>query len=232
MKRIGFIGGYDKTDLIIYIAKILTVLGKKVLVIDATTSQKARYVVPVINPTIKYVTEYEEIDIAVGFTNEDDIKKYLGLAKEQEMEYDIILVDTDNSEGFEQYRLEEAQKNYFVTSFDVYSLKKGLEALVGLKNAISLTKVLFSKEMLKEEDDYLNYLSLGYKIIWNDYRVYFPIENGDLSVIYENQRVAKIKFKKLSVQYKDGLAFLSEEILGDANEGRIRRAIKTIEKGA
>lgn len=232
MKRIGFIGGYDKTDLIIYIAKILTVLGNKVLVIDATTSQKARYVVPVINPTIKYVTEYEEIDIAVGFQNEDDIKKYLGLSKEQEMEYDIILIDTDNSEGFEQFKLEEAQKNYFVTSFDVYSLKKGLEALIGLKNAISLTKVFFSKEMLKEEDDYLNYLSLGYKIIWNDYRVYFPIENGDLSVIYENQRVAKIKFKKLSVQYKDGLAFLSEEILGDANEGRVRRAIKTIEKGA
>lgn len=232
MKRIGFIGGYDKTDLIIYIAKILTVLENRVLVIDATTSQKARYVVPVINPTIKYVTEYEEIDIAVGFQNEDDIKKYLGLSKEQEMEYDIILIDTDNSEGFEQFKLEEAQKNYFVTSFDVYSLKKGLEALIGLKNAISLTKVFFSKEMLKEEDDYLNYLSLGYKIIWNDYRVYFPIENGDLSVIYENQRVAKIKFKKLSVQYKDGLAFLSEEILGDANEGRVRRTIKTIEKGA
>ena len=124
MKRIGFIGGYDKTDLIIYIAKILTVLENRVLVIDATTSQKARYVVPVINPTIKYVTEYEEIDIAVGFQNEDDIKKYLGLSKEQEMEYDIILIDTDNSEGFEQFKLEEAQKNYFVTSFDVYSLKK------------------------------------------------------------------------------------------------------------
>ncbi len=231
MKRIGFIGGYDKTDLIIYIAKILTVLGNKVLVIDATTSQKAKYIVPVINPTIKYVTEYEEMDIAVGFTNEEDIKKYLGLAKEQEMEYDIIFVDTDNSEGFEQFKLEEAQKNYFVTSFDLYSLKKGLESLVGLKNAISLTKVLFSKEMLKEEDDYLNYLSLGYKIIWNDYRVYFPIENGDLSTIYENQRVAKIKFKKLSVQYKDGLAFLAEEILGDANESKVRKAIKTIEKG-
>ena len=51
--KIGFIGAYDKTDLIIYIAKILTTLKKKVLVIDATTKQKARYVVPVINPTKK-----------------------------------------------------------------------------------------------------------------------------------------------------------------------------------
>ena len=170
MKKIGFIGGYDKTDLIIYVAKILTELGQNVLVVDATINQKARYIIPVINPTLMYVTEYEDIDIAVGFKKVEDIKKYL-------------------------------------------------------------TKVYFSKEMLKEEDDYLNFLSLGYKIIWNDYRVYFPIENGDLSVIHENQRVAKIKFKKLSVQYKDGLAYLTEEILGDANESRVRRAIKTIERG-
>ena len=231
MKKIGFIGGYDKTDLIIYVAKILTELGQNVLVVDATINQKARYIIPVINPTLMYVTEYEDIDIAVGFKKVEDIKKYLGVPEDQEMEYDIMLVDTDNQQGFEEFNLEEAQKNYFVTSFDVYSLKKGLEALIGLKNAISLTKVYFSKEMLKEEDDYLNFLSLGYKIIWNDYRVYFPIENGDLSVIHENQRVAKIKFKKISVQYKDGLAYLAEEILGDANESRVRRAIKTIERG-
>ena len=48
MKKIGFIGAYDKIDLIIYIAKILTTLGKKVLVVDATINQKARYVVTVI----------------------------------------------------------------------------------------------------------------------------------------------------------------------------------------
>ncbi len=232
MKKIGFIGAYDKTDLVIYIAKILTVLGQKVLIIDATTTQKSRYVVPVINPTTMYVTEYEDIDIAVGFSNTEDIKRYLGIADDSNLEYDFILVDTDDYKGFGEYNLAEAQKNYFVTSFDVYSLKRGLEALSDLKEPISLTKVLFSKDMLKEEDDYLNFLSLGYKVIWSDYRIYFPVENGDLSVIYENQRVSKVKFKKLSVQYKDGLAYIAEEILGDANEMRIRKAIKTIERGA
>ena len=231
MKKIGFIGAYDKTDLILYIAKILTVLKKKVLVIDSTINQKARYVVPAINPTIKYVTDFEAIDIAVGFTDIEDIKNYLGIGQGQELEYDIILVDTDNLQGFENYELEIAQKNYFVTSFDNYSLKKGLEVLSRLQDVVSLTKILFSKEMLKEEDDYLNFLSLGYKVIWNEYRIYFPIENGDLSVIYENQRVAKIKFKKLSVQYKDGLAYLAEEILENVSEANVRKAIKFIEKG-
>ncbi len=231
MKRIGFIGGYDKTDLILYLAKICTVLGNRVLVIDATVCQKARYIVPVISPALMYVTEYEEIDIAVGFHNEEDVKRYLGV-EDLSSEYDIILVDTDNSEGFQGFYLEGAQKNYFVTSFDVYSLRRGLEALTDLSSAISLTKVLFSKEMLKEEDDYLNYLSLGYKIIWDDYRIYFPVENGDQSVIYENQRVSKIRFRKLSVQYKDGLEYMAEEILGDTGGSKVRKAIKTIEKGA
>ncbi len=228
MKNIGFIGAYDKTDLIIYIAKIITLLGKKVIVIDSTVNQKARYVVPVINPTLRYVTDFEDIDIAVGFSNITEIKKYLGVAEENEMEYDIALIDTDNVEGFEKFDLMDAQKKYFITSFDNYSLKKGLDILNGLQDVVSLTKILFSRDMLKEEDDYLNFLSLGYKIVWNEYKIYFPIENGDLNVIYENERFAKIRFKKLSVQYKDGLAYLTEEILGDVSEANIRKAMKNI----
>lgn len=231
MKKVGFIGAYDKTDLIIYVAKILTALNKSVLIVDATTTQKSRYVVPAINPTVKYVTEYEEIDIAVGFSGIEDIKEYLGVSEMQKLEYDIVLIDTDTQEGFENYNLQESDKNYFVTSFDIYSLKKGLEIISNLTNPIKLTKILFSKDMIKEEDDYLNYLSLGKKVIWEDYKIYFPMENGDLSVIYENQRVAKIKFKKLSIQYKDGLAYIAEEILGDISDIQVRRIIKNIEKG-
>ncbi len=231
MRKIGFIGAYDKTDLIINVAKILTTTKKKVLIVDATILQKSRYIVPVINPTKMYVTEYEDIDVAIGFSNFDDIKKYLGTPEEQELDYDIVFVDTDNIQGYRQFDLQDAEKRYFVTSFDLYSLKKGLETLTGLENMTSLTKVYFSKDMLKEDDDYLNYLSKEYKIIWEEEKIYFPIENGDLSVIYENQRLAKVGFRKLSIQYKDGLAYIAEQILGNGSDGEIRRAIKTIEKG-
>ena len=33
MKKIGFIGAYDKTDIILYIAKIISLIGKKVLAV-------------------------------------------------------------------------------------------------------------------------------------------------------------------------------------------------------
>ena len=65
MDKIGFVGAYDKTDVILYIAKIISLIGKKVLVIDSTVNQKAKYVVPVINPTKSYITNFEGMDIAV-----------------------------------------------------------------------------------------------------------------------------------------------------------------------
>lgn len=56
MKKIGFIGAYDKTDLLLNIAKVLTVMNYRVLVVDSTINQKARYVVPAIDPTVSYIT--------------------------------------------------------------------------------------------------------------------------------------------------------------------------------
>ena len=229
MKKVGFIGAYDKTDLLVNIAKVLTEMKNKVLIIDTTINQKAKYIVPAINPTVSYITSFEDIDIAVGFNNTEEIKEYIGVTKE--LPYDILLIDVDMPQKIEQFQLENAEKNYFVTSFDVYSLKKGLEILSNINTTMELTKILFSKEMLKEEDDYLNFLALGYKVIWNDERIYFPIENGDLSVIAENQRVQKIKFKRLSVQYKDSMGFIVQQILNQSNDSYVRRVIKGIERG-
>lgn len=231
MRRIGFIGCYDKTDLVIYIAKILVTTGKRVLVVDSTINQKAKYVVPVIKPTTSYVTEFEGIDVAVGFHNYNEIKSYLGMPLHAELDYDIALVDVDMAKAIEGFEILQNEKNYFVTSFDVFSLKKGLEILSGVTQVLKLTKVLYSKYATKEEDDYLNYLSLGYKIEWDEQRIYFPFDVGDQSVILENQRVSKIKFKKLSQQYKEALIFIAEELLGKEQYSEIKRIFKQLEKG-
>ena len=230
MKKIGFIGVYDKTDMMLNLAKILTAMGKNVLVVDSTLNQKARYVVPAIDPTVSYITSFEDIDVAVGFESLENIRNYIGTTRE--LSYDSALIDIDNVEKIEKFQMENANINYFVTSFDVYSLKKGLEIIMGVKTPINLTKILYSKDMLKEEDDYLNFLSLGCKVEWNDMIIYFPIENGDLSVLAENQRVQKIKLKKLSVQYKDSLIFIAQQILGEKTDSNIRRVEKALEKGA
>ena len=228
MKKVGFIGVYDKTDMILNLAKILTTMGNKVLVVDSTVNQKAKYVVPAINPTTSYVTNFEDIDVAVGFKEEVQIKEYLGLTKE-ELPYDFILIDVDSYTRIKEFELDKSLKNFFVTSFDLFSLKKGLEILVDLEQPMALTKILYCKEILKEDDDYLNFLSTNYKVVWEANRIYFPLENGDYDVLVENQRVSKIKFRRLSAQYKDSLVYIILSIV-NTSETNVRRAIKIIEK--
>lgn len=234
MKKIAFIGAYDKTDFLLYVAKIMTVLGKKVLIIDSTIMQKTKYVVPVIHPTTTYVTEFEEIDVAVGFSDMDEVRAYLGYGTIDEFPYDYCLLDVDTYEGYCNFGAQEALKNYFVTSFDVYSLKRGIEALSGLQQKITLTKILFSRDMLQEEDEYLEFLAMSCDIEWEKEKIYLPFDRGDQSVIIENQRTSKINFRNLSAQYKDGLIFLTEGILEEEGigGGEIRRAVRKIEKGA
>ena len=229
MQTIGFIGAYDKTDLILYLAKILTTLKYKVLIVDTTVTQKARYIVPAINPTKKYITEFERIDVAVGFDSFLDIKNYIGINDVVALEYDFALVDIDNAENVERFNVVQNSKNFFVTGFDVYSLKRGLEALSELKDTIKLIKILFSEKMLKEEDEYLNYLALGHKIEWEELKLCFPLELGDKSVIIENQIISRIKLRNLSEQYKEGLIYIIENITNQ-NIANIRKAFKTIEK--
>lgn len=229
MDKVGFIGVYDKIDLIMNVSKILTFLGKKIIVIDATVNQKAKYIVPHITPTQKYITTFENIDVAIGFNDINEIKEYIG--ENGNLPYDIALIDIDRNETIKKFDIKNSKKNFFVTAFDTYSIKKGMEIFYGIEETMELTKILFSRDILKEDDDYLNFISNSYKVIWNEYRIYFPLENGDLSTIMENQRQEKIIFRKLSTQYKESMIQIIQQIDSKYGEGKIRKTIKTIEKG-
>lgn len=228
MKKIGFIGAFDKTDVILSIAKVLTMAGKNVLVMDNTITQKCKYVVPVINPTKSYITTYEGIDVAVGFESLNDLKQYVGLDENESLEYDYIMVDTDSFTGVSKFGLQGADKVYFVTSFDMYSLKRGTEILSQLGVPVKVTRIFYSKDMLKEEEEYFDYLSLGTKAIWNEEKIYFILENGDYPAIMENQRILKIKLRNLSNEYKKNIEFLTNDIDNEIGGKKIKNIIKEL----
>ena len=79
MKKIGFMGAFDKSNFIIYAAKVLNLLDYKVLVVDTTSIQKMKYIIPSINPTKSYITSFENIDFAIGFENWTEVERYLGI---------------------------------------------------------------------------------------------------------------------------------------------------------
>ena len=73
-------------------------------------------------------------------------------------------------------------------------------------------------------------MALGYKIEWDNERIYFPFELGDETIIAENQRVSKIKFKKLSDQYKEGLIYIAQQILENDNYNQFKKLLNIRKK--
>lgn len=229
MEKINFIGAYDKTDSIMYIAKILTEMKKKVIIVDATITQKTKYVIPTIDSRSEYIANYANIDFAIGFTNYNDIKTYLGMPQSVAFTYDYMLIDIDNSDLLNNFDVYSSKKNYFVTSFDLYALKKGVEVLKRLSLPVEIMKVYFSNLMSQSEDDYFNYIATGCRVKWNKDKIYFPLLNEDLDVIKENQRLSKIRFKGLSNEYKTSLMEWTQDICGDSNG--VKKACRQIERG-
>ena len=225
MKKIGFIGAFEKTDLVIYTAKILVELKKRVLVIDTTVLQKARYIVPSISPTKFYVTDYEGIDVAIGFEDLQSVDKYLiGI----EEEYDIVLIDIDSPEMFRSFEMAKSDKLYFITAFDNFSLKKGVEIIGNLDSKVKMTKILFEREISEENNEYLNLLTLTSPIEWDLEIFYFPYDQGDLAAIIENQRVARIRTRNLSDQFRESLLMVVREIAPEIKSGEIKKVFKEL----
>ena len=229
MKKIAFIGGYDKTDLILYMAKILRVLNKKILFIDTTLTAKTQYIVPTLTPTKKYVTTYDGIDVAIGFRSIDEFKEYQSIDGSLDKEYDYMLIDLDSEAAYRNFGLSKYDVHLFITSFDVYSMQKGVNVLKGIKDLTNVYKVLFTKDSDSEEAEYLDFITLSYKVKWDDTIIYFPFETSDLYAIFQNQRFSKVKFFNLSAEYIDSLMLLIEVATG-YSKNDIKKAIKFIDR--
>lgn len=230
MKNIGFIGAFDKLDLMLYIAKLMTLLGKNVLIIDATKLEKSKYIVPVINPTKCYITRYDDIDIAVGFESYDEIERYVNSVESKRTAYDYALVDVEGPEHFSHFYNQDTSKVYFTTSFELYSIKKGLETISQIKQPVEITRILFSSDINEEDNYYLEYLSLGYKIKWNEKIMHFPYNTNDLEAMIDGQKSSLIKIKNLSSEYKESLEYLITDIIPDIDTNKLRKIMRNIER--
>ncbi len=225
MEQIGFIGTYDKKDLLLNIARVLMNFNKKVLIVDATTTQRLRYVVPRIENAQgnTYISEYIEIDVALGFMNYNGIMQYLGHG----LNYDIILVDTDNIQTFNSFMLPNSAKNFFVTSYDEYELQRGLEVFRFLQQQMEIYKVIYSANINNKEDDYLNHLVEGTNVTWKKEKVEFADTINDRKATLENQLTKDIILKNYTSTYKDSLEYLISLMVGEyINQSDIRRMIK------
>ena len=229
MKKYVFIGAYDKTDMLVYIAKILTLMNKKVLIIDTTLLKKSRYIVPTMVQEKQYITNYEEIDLAIGFESFEEIEKYQEKTIGKKLDYDIVLLDIDRAIAYKQFQITSEDRHYLVTSFDVYNVKRAVQVLSHIEKNALVTRIYCTKKMLQEEDEYLRFLAARLNINWDEKNViYFPFETDDLDAIYVNQRAGRIQMKGLSRTFIDAILYLVEDISSESNNN-VRKIFRRLE---
>lgn len=226
MEQIAFIGTYDKKDLILNVAKVLTECGLKVLVVDATLMQRLRYIVPKIsNNSITYISEYLGIDVALGFINLNGIMQYLG--NMNNIPYDYVMIDTDNIQTMNSFMIDKSKKIYVVTSYEQYELRRTIELLKYYNHPIEATKVVISADLENKQEEYFNKLLSETPVKLDSNVIEYADTTQDRKVTLQNQLIGDLSFNHYSSTYKDSLEYHTSLIAeGRLEQSFIRKVIR------
>lgn len=260
MKQIAFIGGFDKFDLILYTAIIISnQQGARCLIVDSTDQEKARYIVPTVDNSNyikdKYITTFQGIDVAVGFKTKNELRDF-GILKDvaanieenqnlendmnqmeheqsqsmkEKKDYDYMFIDLDNAYTLDSLELKENDLIFLTTAFDLYSLNKAFRVLDNTNVTLPINKILFGKKIKNSHITYMEAVTGNRNINWGKYNIEFPYDNGDWTVIHENQRENRLSLTKLSTKFKSGLKSLVR-LITEANVFEVNGVVNRMQK--
>ncbi len=241
MKSIGFIGQMDNNGIVLCIARIVAAFGKKVILVDATASQRTRYTVPRpagISRQEQFLTQYDSVEVAIGFNNILELKKYMLTNGEDFNDYEYVIINTDREEMCEEFDIKNAHAIFFTSTFDLYDLNRGVELLKFIcatkrredTNArLTINKILTYTELRTQGDVYINELTKDLPVDWTSPDITLSYDEGDLSAYIQNQYSNKIDLRNLSKQTKEGIAEAVVRII-DEPKDRVQKAVKNVEK--
>lgn len=237
MKVINFIGCYNKTEIMLYVAKIVKSMGNSVLYIDSVVTQKCRYIIPAIEYTEKYVTTFEEIDIAIGFASKKEIVDYLNENGEDFNNYDYIFLDIDSEDMIKDFDVVNANSNICIISYDKQDIMKTVLLIEEILNnskdyvgKVKINRVDMATFIGTADVKYIDYNFKDLYVDWNKKIITMPLDEGDKTVIIQNQYSEKMKFKELTKTFKNGLIDISQIVLEEKNNAEITRVFKNIER--
>lgn len=227
------LGYVDKYDFVMNLAKTINIMGKAVLVVDATLDQKLKYVVPALDNIGRYyVTQYNGIDFAVGFDSMHDVENYM---IEQGINiglYDYILIDIDSPKAYEFFRTRGFDKNYFFIDTSVLSVQKNKEILKAIRvynpdeNSIKLSKILYKSYMSRASEEYFENQITAYNVNWQEPEYEVQMNEQDIMANIDSQFSGIIDVKKHSKYFTQTLSDLTAEIVEDVTSKEVLRQIK------
>ncbi len=232
MQVIGLVGYMDKYDFAINLARTINIMDKSVLVVDATLDQKLKYVVPALdNIGRSYVTQYNNIDFAVGFNSMHDVENYMIEQGININLYDHILIDIDSPKGYELFRTRGMDKVYFFIDTSVLSIAKNKEMVKAIRvynqqEEVQLTKVWFKAYLSRSSENYFETQIDEYNVKWIEPEYEIPNDDRDRIENIDSQLSGLIDIKKHSKPYISTIADITAEIVDDVTSKDVANKIK------
>ena len=234
MQVIGLIGYVDKYDIIMNLAKSINIMDKSVLVVDATLDRKLKYIVPALdNIGRAYVTQYNNIDFAVGFDSMHDVENYMAEQSINIALYDYVLIDMDSARSYEFFRTRGFDKVYYFNDTSVLSVAKNKEIIKAMRiysneedSKLEMTKIMYRSYISRAANDYFEQKIKDYDVVWKEPDYEFPLEEQDKLVDIDSQFSGIIDTRKHTKLYITTLADLTAEIIGDVNAKKVLTQIK------
>lgn len=233
MQVIGLIGYVDKYDFAINLARAINIMGKSVLVVDATLDRKLKYVIPALsNVGRAYITQYNDIDFAVGFDSMHDVENYL---TEQSINiglYDFILIDIDSPKSYEFFRTRGIDKSYFFIDTSILSVAKNKDIIKAIRiysqnpENIEMTKIMYKGVMSRAAEDYFQKQIEEYKIKWKEPEYEFSHDEMDRMVDIDSQYSGLIDIRKHTKMYLNTIADFTSELIDDVTSKEVLKNIK------
>ena len=78
----------------------------------------------------------------------------------------------------------------------------------------------------KEDEEYLNYLTVDTRVVWDELTIYVPILDENQKLIENEQRVYNARIKKLLPEYQESIIYIVQNIVGDISTNKIKKIIK------
>lgn len=225
MKKILIAGAIEKSDFVLYLAKIMTNLQKKVLVVDATRSNVYENI---IQEQDSPFYEIAGVDIAVQQHNLSNIKKLLSSHKEKMEDYDFVLVDIDHPSHIQNWS--EFEMHLLVTSYEKHCINNNRELISAYVKTqdeahhIEFHLILHHVDTVIDKE-YIEQQFIPYRIVFHEDNFYIPYDEVDYAQKIEFQYSQRFYLKRLSRAYKKTLQYLVEDIL-EMKGREIKHAIK------
>ncbi|OZB95088.1 hypothetical protein [Paenibacillus sp. XY044] len=234
MKTWIFAGICDKSELLIYVCKLLVAAGQKVLLVDATEKRKYPLYIGQLDRPLS-VTEFSGFDVASGVADEIGLQEHLASAGTSMEHYDVVVFDMEQADFCSPDTWESAAALVWVSDYEIWTLERGRDWLEELLNGhlAGQTHEFYIAYVRAVEPFFDEGYAEGYfgnlPVLWREAPVVIPWVETDYALKLHNEHSRKVRIRPLSRIYKKNLCLLMR-LLTDMEPKTIHRALRSAER--